>query len=444
VLLARIERLEDGPRSVLQTASVLGREFSSRLLHALWVGAGALDVHLDLLTRLEFLYQRAAGAELVYVFKHALTQEVAYASLPPPRCQAIHAAAGRALETLFADRLEEVYDRLAYHYAKTQDAAKAVEYLSRFAEKAARGYAHEEALQAWKEALQHVERLPTDVRDRRHLELVLHLPYSLLPLGRIEETCTILLRERERLERLHDPALAAHYYFILGRAYIFGAHDLAAENARRAIAEAERCGDEAAMGKAYSVLTLAAGLSGQASRGIEDGHRAVALLEKTKERSWLCYAYWALGLCCAQTGAFEEALTAEGRALAIAQATGDHQEAYATWVMGIVHAAMGEWEQGVAECQRAVEKTRDALNRAIAMGHLGYAYLEKGDAQQAILTLEQSTPFLHRFGFRSFEGWFTALLAEAYRLQGDLDRAAVLAGQTAPNLRHCFDTPIVM
>ncbi|TMB53350.1 MAG: hypothetical protein E6J50_00675 [Chloroflexi bacterium] len=428
VLLARIERLPDEPKRLLQSAAVLGREFPSRLIPALWQGSGSPEAQLGLLTSQEFLYQRTSGRETVYVFKHALTQEVAYTTLSPSTRKALHAAAGLALETLFADRLEEAYDGLAYHYAKTEDVAKAVEYLSRFAEKAARGDAHKEAVQAWKEALQHVERLPADVRDRRHLELVLRLPYSLLPLGRIEETCTILLRERERVERLQDDALAGHYYFLLARAYIFLGHDLATENARRAVAAAERCGDETTMGKAYSLLTLAAGLSGQAARGIEDGRRAVALLEKTNEQSWLCYAYWALGLCCAQTGAFAEALAAEARALGIAQATGDPQEAYAAWVMGIVHAAMGEWEQGVAECQRAVEKTRDALNRAIATGYLGFAYLEKGDTERAILALQESIPFLRQFGFRAFEGWFTALLAEAHRLQGQLDRADELAG----------------
>src|SRR5216117_3965261 len=67
----------------------------------------------------------------VYVFKHALIQEVAYASLPESGRRALHAAAGRALETLYGGRLEEAYDSLAYHYSKTDDSAKAVEYLTR-------------------------------------------------------------------------------------------------------------------------------------------------------------------------------------------------------------------------------------------------------------------------------------------------------------------------
>src|SRR5262249_2906561 len=79
VLSARIDRLPEAHKHLLQTASVLGREFSPRLLQALWEESTPLDPLLLDLKRLEFLYERARGAEPVYVFKHALTQDVAYA-----------------------------------------------------------------------------------------------------------------------------------------------------------------------------------------------------------------------------------------------------------------------------------------------------------------------------------------------------------------------------
>ena len=148
VLLARINRLPDEPKRLLQTAAILGREVSLRLLGAIWEGPGVLDPHFREFTRLEFLYEQTGAEEPVYVFTHALTQEVAYESLLIPRRQALHEAAGRALEALYADRLEEAIDRLAYHYSRTERADKAVEYLTRFAKKAAQGHAHTEAIRA--------------------------------------------------------------------------------------------------------------------------------------------------------------------------------------------------------------------------------------------------------------------------------------------------------
>jgi transcriptional regulator with AAA-type ATPase domain/tetratricopeptide (TPR) repeat protein len=427
VLLARIERLPDEPRRLLQTAAVLGREFPLRLLRAVWAGRGSLEEHLATLAGLEFLYHRASGDDGAYVFKHALTQEVAYASLPSPQQRILHAAAGRSLEALYAGRLDEAYDRLAYHYARTDEAAKAVEYLSQFADKVAPN-ASEEAVRALKEALQHVERLPAEVRDRRHLELVLRLPYSLVPLGRIEEIQDLLIRERERVERFQDAALTSHYYFLLGRTHILGSHEQAVECARRAIAAADQCGDDAMKGRAYSVLALAAALGGRATAGMEDGRTAVALLEKTGDRVWLGDAYWALGLCCSQTAVFSEALAAEARAQSIAETIGDRRlEASAAWVMGLVQAAMGEWELAVETCRRAVQRAQDALNIAITTGCLGFAYLESGDASRAIPALEQAIPIFHVSRFRTFEAWFTAFLAEAHRREGRLEMAESLA-----------------
>src|SRR5262245_8667822 len=433
VLLARIDRLQQGPKSVLQGAAVLGREFSWRLLEGVWRGEGSLEAHMAVLTELEFLYQRADARGRTYVFKHALTQQVADETLSGEQRRQLHAAAGRALEALFADRLEEVYDRLAHHYSQTEEAPKAVYYLTGLAEKAARGAAREEAVLAWKDALQHVERLPPDARDRRRLEILLSLAGSLLPLGRIEEVNALLGPERDRLERLKDSLLAGRYYFMLARTSMLGNHARVVDHAGRAIAEAKRCGDAATMGGAYGVLAVACALSGQAERGIEAGQRAVSLLETTTIQWSLSYACWALGLCATQLGRFREALAAERRALEIARAIGDGAlEVSATWAIGIARAAVGEWDDAIADCRRAVSAARDVLYRALATGFLGFAYTEKGasEAERAIIEFEQAIPLVQKFGLKAYEGWFRALQAEAHRLAGHPERAEEL-GQDA-------------
>ena len=231
VLIARVERLPDVARRLLQAASVLGRDLSVRLLGAIWEGPAPIEGALWTLKRLEFLHARGGEGEAVYVFKHALTQEVAYGTLGAADRRALHAAAGQGARALLRGALEEVYDRLAYHYARTDDTARAVEYLVRFAEKSARAYAHDEAVKALTEALSRVEDLPVEARDRSRLEVVLRLPPSLLPLGRINEIFTMLLPEADRLARLDDPALGALYHYLLGRAYILGRHELAVEHA---------------------------------------------------------------------------------------------------------------------------------------------------------------------------------------------------------------------
>ena len=433
LLLARIEALQHGPKSVLQAAAILGREFAWRVLEGVWQGEGSLEAHMAVLTELEFLYQRADARGRTYAFKHSLTQQVADETLSGEQRRQLHSGAGRALEALFADRLEEMYDRLAHHYSQTEEAQKAVYYLTRLAEKAARGDAREEAVLAWKDALQHVERLPPDVRDRRRFEILLSLAGSQLPLGRIEEVKALLGPERDRLERLKEPALAGRYYFMLARMAMLDNHALVADHAHRAIREAERCDDAATMGGAYGVLAVACALSGQAERGIECAQRAVRLLERTSQWS-LSYACWALGLCASQSGRFREALAAEQRAQKIAHTIGDAAlEVSATWAIGITRAALGEWDDAIADCQRAVAVARDVLYRALATGFLGFACTEKGpaEAERAIQALDQSIPLIQKFGLKAYESWFKYFLAEAYRLAGNLESAEARAQEAS-------------
>jgi hypothetical protein len=257
VLMARIDRLPEDAKRLVQTAAVLGREFSLRLLAAMWDGSQPLPPLLMELQRCEFLYARTGTDEPVYVFRHALTQEVAYISLLTPRRQALHAAAGRALEVLYADRLEEVYDRLAYHYAQTADAAKAVDYLTHFAAQSTASYAHEEAITALQEARRHAERLPGQERHRRVLDLVIRQGQPLQDLGRNQEALDLFLPQQEYVERLQEPLQAANYYMHLAAIYNgLGDWQAALQSAHRCFAAASQCGHTAALGRAHYMLML--------------------------------------------------------------------------------------------------------------------------------------------------------------------------------------------
>jgi DNA-binding NtrC family response regulator/tetratricopeptide (TPR) repeat protein len=428
VLLTRIERLPDEPKRLLQTASVLGREVSLRLLGAIWQSPPPLEGPLRELTRLEFLYEQDGGKDPVYVFKHALTREVARDSVPISHRLALHAAAGRALETLYADRLEEASDRLAYHYSKAKQADKAIAYLTRFAEKAARSYAHVEAAAALTEGLAHVDRLPAETRDRTVLDLALRLAHSLSFLGRFREIRDLLLGEQGRLARLEAPALAGPYHFWLAHTYShLGDHERASQSAERALEAAGRAGDPATMGRAYVVLAQESYWSGQPLRGVELGGRAAALLEEAGDRWWLGLAHWVVGINYVIIGDFEQALDAETRALAIGDAIGDPRiQSYATWSTGWIHALTGEWEAGIEACNRGLGRSPDPVSTAVALGHLGYIYLEKGDPAEAIPLLEQAVAEMSRFQFRRLEGRFTTFLGEAYLLNGELAKAREL------------------
>jgi tetratricopeptide (TPR) repeat protein len=423
VVRARLNRLAEPARRLLQTVAVLGREFSPALAAKVW--GAPVEPELAGLVRVEFLREESRGGERLYVFKHGLMHEVAYDAVPPDERRALHENAARAVSEVYAERVGEAYEQLAYHYSRADDDPRAVEYLTLSAERAARSYAHEEAVRALQQALRHAARLPAAEHTEPLLDVALRLASSLIPLGRFQDALDLLLQHEERLERFDRPALAGRYYFLVGRAASFlGNYERAASAAQRAIAEATRCGDATTTGKAYSVLAMDAPMSGHTREGIEFAQRAIALLDGTSERWWLGHTHWALGLNYTQIGEFVAALEAEGKAYAIGEAMGDPRlQTYASWVTGFIYAVAGEAGAAIDACRRALDRAPDPFNREIARGFVGYVHLENGEPATAIALLERAMQRLGEFRYRPFQGWFAVFLAEALRQGQELEKA---------------------
>jgi predicted ATPase/class 3 adenylate cyclase len=135
VLAARIDRLAEGARRVLQTAAVIGKEFSGRLLtRVVELPERELDDALRLLLEAEFIYEEAVYPEAEYSFKHLQTQEVALNSQLSQRRRQVHAAVADAVEDLDADRLDEQAALLAHHWEAAGETLQAAHWHGRAAE----------------------------------------------------------------------------------------------------------------------------------------------------------------------------------------------------------------------------------------------------------------------------------------------------------------------
>jgi class 3 adenylate cyclase len=130
VLAARIDRLPAEAKALMQTLAVFGKECSLSLLtKVVDQPEGELQRVLTYLQAAEFIYEQPSVREPKYTFKHALMQDVAYASLPWERRRGLHERAAQAIEALFHDRLAEHYRELAHHYHRSGNTARAVGYL---------------------------------------------------------------------------------------------------------------------------------------------------------------------------------------------------------------------------------------------------------------------------------------------------------------------------
>ena len=190
----------------------------------------------------EFIHERPAFPDPEYVFKHALTQEVAYNSMLIERRKILHERAGQALESMFPDQLEDHLSELAHHYSSSNNVSKAVEYLGRAGQQALQRSAHADAINSLSTALALLQKLPeTPERIQRELFLQLALGPALMTVKgwAASEVERVYGRTRVLCDLLRDPpevfpALAGLFYIYLLRAELPAALEIAERMLQRA------------------------------------------------------------------------------------------------------------------------------------------------------------------------------------------------------------------
>ena len=153
VIMARVDRLEEDIKQVLKLASVIGRHFFYRVLQSLTEPVAILDSSLATLENLDLIREKRREPELEYVFKHALVQEATYDSILVSRRRELHRQVAECIEGLYADRQEEFYSLLAFHYARAEESEKALTYLLKAGDQASKLAADAEALAHYQQAM---------------------------------------------------------------------------------------------------------------------------------------------------------------------------------------------------------------------------------------------------------------------------------------------------
>lgn len=176
VIASRIDRLSPGEQLTLKVASAIGRSFGFRLLrdiHPIEDDKPQLPNYLMKLQRFDLTPMETPEPDLRYMFKHIITQEVAYSLMLYSQRRQVHETLALWYERSYEDLLE-FYAILAHHWSKARVAEKAIFYLEKAGEQAVRVHALREAVRLFTEALEWLETLP-DTVERKEQELRLHI-----------------------------------------------------------------------------------------------------------------------------------------------------------------------------------------------------------------------------------------------------------------------------
>ena len=137
VIMARVDTLPEGAKELLQSGSVIEREFSSEVIREVTgLSEQELLSRLSILKDSELLFERGIYPDTVYIFKHALTREVVYDSILTRRREELHEDIGNAIEEIYKKNIDEYYGVLAEHYIYSKNYERGADY-SKLAEKKA-------------------------------------------------------------------------------------------------------------------------------------------------------------------------------------------------------------------------------------------------------------------------------------------------------------------
>jgi class 3 adenylate cyclase/tetratricopeptide (TPR) repeat protein len=441
VLAARIDRLPPAEKRLLQTAAVIGKDVPFSILEAV-AAEDELRQYLAHLQAAEFLYETRLFPDLEYTFKHALTHDVAYASLLQQRRRELHAQIVTALEQLSADRQAERLDQaervdqLAHHAFRGEVWDKAVSYLRRAGAKATARSAYREAVTCFEQALEALGHLPRNHDTMAQaVDLRLDLRTALTPLGHYREILG-LLREAESLAReLQDGRRLGHVIADMSaRLRNTGDHAGALAAGRQACAIAAGLPDGDLRFEATYRLAQAHFAVGNFADSVDllqqiiDVRRSGQIPPEVSRlprylaawpRAWL-----ALGL--ANLGHFTQAAVHGEEAIRIAESTAHpHSVIEARAALGRVHLAKGEFERAIALFETGLAPSRawNIWDSSVLSG-LGYAYALAGRVDEALPLLEEAVERGHSIDALGI-GHAVRLsrLGEAYVLAGRLDEA---------------------
>ena len=392
VIMARIDTLPQGAKELLQTGSVIEREFSyESIKRVTGISQEELLSNLSILKDSELLYERGIYPETTYIFKHALTREVVYNSLMTKRKKKLHENIAIAIEELYKDNLNKHYAQLADHYIKSENYEKGAEYASLSGEEAEKTASFPDAIAYAKKRIDCLERLP------RTPEKMKEIIDARTDLGCFYIRMDYFEKAKNPIESIVSVALKLNYKKRLSQIYtIIGIY-------KWSIVED--------FPEAFRYLT-----------------KALSVSHEINDVSSLRFSNYWLGVASSFVCEFEKAFHNFTEALDIAVA------ANSLWDVSVIKSCLSYFvyiQQGniklasetCDEAMRLAEETGDIFPKAFVYTNYGISCYLKGLIDDAITNLMKGIVFCEKINLYTWNAVTQFYLGEIYFDSGDYEKS---------------------
>ena len=380
LVLGRIDQLSENQRTLLKVASVIGRFFHVAMLWGIsnqFEEEQQLHVDLDILNKLDLTLLDTPEPELAYLFKHVLTQEIAYETLPFATRAMLHEQIGQYIEQTYHAVLNQYVYLLAHHFGQSENKEKKCEYLLRAGEQAQANYAN-------RDAVSYYERLLPLISDEKRLDV-------LLKLGQVLE--------------------------------LEGNWPAADEQYRHALILAEQYQDKLKQGLAQFAVAEILRKQSRYPEAAMWYEKALFAFEEIQDRGGIARILTSFGTLGAQQGKFDEAERFYGSALEIRR-TLNHRSDIGNILnnLSLVSQLKGDLASARALQEESLNIRRELGDKwfiANSLNNIGFIAIDQGELTEARSRLEEALAIQREIG----DKWAIANslnnLANAVRNQGD-------------------------
>lgn len=364
--------------------------------------------------------------ELEYMFRHALVQDATYESLLKADRRNLHHAVGHTLETLYADRLDEVAATLALHFERAEENEKAVAYLVRAGEAATRVYAIDEASGLFSHAL---ELIPASYPEKSLVHLYSQYGRVLELAGRFDEVLAVYQQMEAEAARRKNRHMELDA--LMSQAILYStpsplhSYNLATQHSEQALAIADELGDRDAQSRCYWMLMLANLFEGHLTESVSYGEKSLEIARSLDNPERLAFVLNDISRTYSVSAMPEKGRATNLEARTLWKKLGnlpmlvDNLGTYAEDLY-----FRGEFSESIKVSQEAYEIGKSIHNiwgQTFALMVLGFSYIELGEIDRAIQVNKELLSFDARQTFTIAQVSGRGQLADIYSEFGDLE-----------------------
>ena len=441
VIMARVDSLPEDVKDLLQTSSVIGREFRHKLLNKLMpLSEQELLSHLSVLKNSELLYERGVYPYSTYVFKHALTQEVAYNSLLARKRKQIHKEIGTAIEELYQDRIEEHFELLAYHYTRSDEIGKALDFLEFANQKASMLSAMDEAKTSFQSALELLDELPDSNENQlRSISLIVNQGAVFILLLELPEYYELLSRFEPIAIDLENQSLLGAFYSRMGLCeFGLGHFDQAISTLTKAATLCEEADNPEDAGFAYAWLAWSLLYKGDFERVFTTGANLLRMMERKFNLHWYAWGVCAISRTKTCLGRWDEAIEEALKVIEVAESYSDNSMiCCAGRELSFAYTSKGDLAKAVEYGELISQKAMTPADKAYAQRSLGWSLCRSGVTKRGIDLMIEALPLFKAGKWLPGIIPMASMLGEGYLLAGDHKHARQTLEEAIVTLESC-------